>query len=46
MQYPTFLGKIESRFFLDSARLYVDTPHGFVLYRPKMAVLPDTLSSV
>jgi hypothetical protein len=31
--------------FLDSARLYVHTPHGFVLYRPKMAVHQDPLST-
>jgi hypothetical protein len=33
-------------YFLDSARLHVNTPPGFVLYHPKMAMLPDTLSTV
>jgi hypothetical protein len=32
--------------FVDSARLYVHTPHGFVRYRPKMAVHQDPLSTV
>jgi hypothetical protein len=32
--------------FLDSARLYVDTPPRSVLYCPKMAMHPDTLSTV